>query len=145
MSNKITLSHICPIFLSPNVRETVKYYVDVLGFKYATHFDKIDNFATVYRDAIEIIIVQSKKGKIKSNTKLYGKGYDTYINTETVREVDLLHEEYQKKNVKILKKPHLTDYGSREFSFEDCDGRTIGIGRIADKEKFFTDSNFLDP
>jgi predicted enzyme related to lactoylglutathione lyase len=144
MRTKANLANICPVFLSPDVRKTVQFYVEKLGFKYATHLDKIDSFATIYRDTIEIVVVQLTKGAVTPNSELYGKGYDTYINPKTVRDVDLLHEEFQKQNIQILKKPHLTDYGSREFSFKDCDGRIIGVGRIADKEKFFTESNFLD-
>lgn len=143
MDKKVTLTNICPIFLAPDVQKTVKYYIEVLGFKYANHFDKIDNFATIYRDAIEIVIVQLKKGRVRSNTEQYGTGYDAYIDTKTVDEVDLLHNEFQLKGVKILIPPHLTDYGSREFTFEDCDGRIIGIGLISDKATFFNDSDYI--
>jgi hypothetical protein len=44
---------------------------------------------------------------------------------------------------KILKQPQLTDYGSYEFTFEDIDGRIIGIGLIKDKATYFENSNYL--
>jgi len=38
----------------------------------------------------------------------------------------------------------MTDYGSYEFVFKDIDGRNIGAGLIADKIKYFEDSNLLN-
>ena len=143
MRTDVKLTNICPVFVSANVKETVKYYVDVLGFRYANHFDKIDTFATVYRDAIEIVVVQSKKGGTESNIQRYGAGYDAYIDTDTLEGVEYLHQEYQQKGVKILTSPHITDYGSLEFTFEDIDGRVFGVGLISDKETYFRHSNYL--
>ena len=112
-----------------------------LGFKFATHYDKIDNFATIYRDSIEFVIVQSKFGEIESNTKRYGVGYDAYIDTDTVGGVDIVYEEFISKGVKIVSKPGKTDYGSYEFVIEDIDGRFIGIGLIYHNEIYFENSD----
>ena len=141
--NKVKLTNLCPVFISEDVRKTVKFYVEKLGFKFATHYDKIDNFATIYRDSIEFVIVQSKFGKIESNTKRYGAGYDAYIDTDTVGAVDIVYEEFISKGVKIVSKPGKTDYGSYEFVIEDIDGRLIGIGLIYHKETFFKNSDVM--
>jgi len=119
----------------------VNFYVEKLGFEFATHYDKIDNFATIYRDSIEFVIVQSKFGKIESNTKRYGAGYDAYIDTDTVGGVDIIYEEYKSKGVNIVSKPRKTDYGSYEFVIEDIDGRLIGIGLIYNNQIYFQNSN----
>lgn len=144
MTQSYKFKNICPIFISEDVKKTVKYYIELLGFKYAEHFDKIDNFATVYRDSIEIIIVQKINGKIESNKVRYGNGYDAYINTDTLEGIDNAYEEYKQKGVKIVSKPRLTGYGSYEFVLEDIDGRNIGIGLIKDKEAYFKKSNYLN-
>ena len=136
-------SNICPIFVSPAVKRTVEYYVEILGFKYAEHYDKIENFATIYKDAVEIVIVQALHGEVESNTKRYGMGYDAYIDTDTLEGVRLVYEEYMAKGVKMLSEPHMTAYGSLEFTFEDIDGRIIGVGLIADKKTYFENSNYL--
>ncbi|MDR3577468.1 MAG: VOC family protein [Anaerolineaceae bacterium] len=143
MNSDFKLTNIAPVFVSGDVRATVRYYVELLGFKYAEHFDKIDNFASIYRDEIEIVIVQRKIGTIESNHKRYGNGYDAYIDTSTLEGVNALYQEYKQKNVKILSAPHMTDYGSLEFTIEDIDGRIIGIGLIADKNIYFSQSNYL--
>lgn len=143
-NKKVRLTNVCPVFLSEDVKKTVDFYVEKLGFKFATHYDKIDNFATIYRDSIEFVIVQSKFGQIQSNTKRYGTGYDAYIDTDTVSGVNIFYEECVSKEVHIVSKPHKTDYGSYEFVIEDIDGRLIGIGLIYSNQIYFKDSNYLD-
>lgn len=135
------LRNACPVFIAENVQNTVNFYVDKLGFQYAEHYDKQEKFATVYRDAIEIIIVEKRFGNIAPNYISYGSGYDAYIDTVSLEEIDSFYLEFQKNNVKIIQAPVITAYGSYEFVFEDNDGRRIGIGLVADKKIFFKNSN----
>ncbi len=144
MTNPVKLTNICPVFVSENVKRTTEYYVNVLGFKYAGHFDKAQPFAALYRDSIEIVVVQKQKGKVESNTKRYGNGFDAYIDPDTLEGVDVLFHEFREKQVKIIREPGITEYGSYEFVFEDIDGRTIGVGLIADQDRFFANSNYLE-
>lgn len=88
--------------------------------------------------------VQAKSGGIQSNTERYGTGYDAYIDTDTVSGVDVIYEEFASKAVKIVSKPHKTDYGSYEFVIEDIDGRLIGIGLIYSNDTYFENSNYLE-
>ncbi|MTI71568.1 MAG: glyoxalase [Firmicutes bacterium] len=142
MSDKeVKLANACPILISEDVKKTVKYYVEKLGFTYAKHYEHIESFAALYRDSVELVVVQSKFGNVKSNTKRYGAGYDVYIDPDTVKGVDILYQEFVSKGVKIFSKPSKTDYGSYEFVLEDIDGRLIGIGRIYDYNTFFLDSD----
>ncbi len=135
--------NLCPVFLSTDVRRTVVFYVEKLGFKSAQHFDKITSFATIYRDEIEFVIVQALKGEIENNLSRYGAGYDAYIDTAEVAGVDEVYQEFLSKGVKILQPPFDSDYGSREFVFEDIDGRRIGVGLIADRDTYFKNSDFF--
>ncbi len=144
MADHVKLTNICPVFVSEDVRRTTEYYVDVLGFKYASHFDKAAHFAALYRDAIEIVVVQKQRGSVESNQKRYGNGFDAYIDPDTLEGVDIIFYEFREKQVKIIVEPGITDYGSYEFVFEDIDGRVIGVGLIANKDKFFENSNYLE-
>ena len=140
-AHTVRLTNACPVFVSQDVRKTVLFYVERLGFTSATHYDKIESFATVYRDSIELVIVQSILGKPQSNTKRYGAGYDAYIDTDTVGGVDLVYEEFLLKGVTMVSSPRKTDYGSYEFVFEDVDGRRVGIGLIHDNAVYFESSD----
>ena len=131
------MAKICPVFLCEDVRKTTRYYVETLGFGCAEHFDKQENFATVYRDAIEIVLVQRKQGRVESNHARHGGGDDAYIVPASLEAVEALHEEFARVGVRIVVPLGLTDYGSLEFTLEDCDGRRVGIGLIAYKKHYF--------
>jgi catechol 2,3-dioxygenase-like lactoylglutathione lyase family enzyme len=129
--------NLAAVLISSDVVKTAEYYSDVMGFKVVKHFDGKEKFAALYRDEIEIIIVQSKYGEVQSNRQKYGAGYDVYITPDTVEGVDIIYSELRDKEVKIISTPQMTEYGSYEFVVEDIDGRLIGIGQIKNKEQFF--------
>jgi predicted lactoylglutathione lyase len=138
MSKKnVRFVNLAAVLISSDVVKTVEYYRDIMGFKIVEHFGGKEKFATLYRDEIEIIIVQSKYGKVQSNRQKYGAGYDVYIDPDTVESVDLIYTELKDKGAKIISTPQITEYGSYEFVMEDIDGRLIGIGRIKNNNQFF--------
>jgi catechol 2,3-dioxygenase-like lactoylglutathione lyase family enzyme len=124
------------VFVVSDAPKTAAYYRDVLGFRVVDHFDKEEAFAALYRDEIEMIVVQSRFGNVLSNQERYGAGYDAYIDPEDIEDVDILYEEWKGKGAKILNPPALTAYGCYEFVVEDIDGRRIGIGLIKDNAVF---------
>lgn len=134
--------NLCPVLLSSDLQKTVQFYTEKLGFRSAKHYDKVEGFATLYRDEIEFVIVQAKRGEVLSNAQRYGAGYDAYIDTATPEGIEPIYREYKAQGVKILSEPHQTAYGSYEFVFEDGDGRQIGVGRIMDRATYFKDSDF---
>ena len=135
MSSKLV--NCAPVFVCPDVKKTAVYYKNILGFKSVEHFDHKEPFAALYRDAVEIIVVQSRFGEVLSNRKRHGAGYDVYLDPEEVEGVDMLYTELKDKGARIVRSPHRTPYATYEFLVEDIDGRIIGIGRIEDKKKFF--------
>ncbi len=136
-ANQVKLSNGAIVFVTPDVKEAAVYYRDVLGFRVVEHLDNAEPFATLYRDTVEIIIVQAKHGVVASNLERYGAGYDAYLDPERLEDVDRIFEELQQRGAIIVSPPGMTDYGSYEFVIEDIDGRRIGIGRIRDKDVFF--------
>src|SRR6056297_639036 len=122
------------VLMTNNIDKTVKYYKEVLEFQVVKHYEQEEPFAACYRDDVEIVIVEAKKGEIISNQDRYGAGYDAYLVPE---DVDLFYQEIKDKEVKIVSEPKITSYGSKEFKIEDIDGRIIGIGRVQDYDKFF--------
>lgn len=125
-----------PVFISSDVEKTAKYYHDVFGFIVVDHCEYADKFAAIYRDKIEIIIVQAKKGKYLPNSQRYGAGYDLYIDAEKVDDVTLLYNKLKEKGAEIVVEPRLSSYGCYEFVVKDIDGRLIGIGRTKGKSFF---------
>ena len=56
------LDNIAPILVSSDVRRTAECYRDVLGFELVEHYDNPEPFATLYRDTVEIVVVQAVRG-----------------------------------------------------------------------------------
>jgi uncharacterized glyoxalase superfamily protein PhnB len=130
------LVNVAPVLLSTDARKTAEYYHSVLGFEVVQHYDAAEPFAALYRDGVEIIVVQAKHGNVEPNAVRFGAGYDIYLDPADLEEVDLLHAELERQGARILQSPRLTPYGSYEFVVEDLDGRRIGIGRIKDNDVF---------
>ena len=131
------LDNVAPILVSLDVRRTAEYYRDVLGFEVVEHYESVEPFVTLYRDSVELVVVQAARGRIESNYARYGAGYDVYLDPENVAGVDLFYEELRGKGARIAAAPAMTPYGSYEFVLEDVDGRRIGIGRIKGEGVFF--------
>jgi catechol 2,3-dioxygenase-like lactoylglutathione lyase family enzyme len=135
--NPSKLSSCAIVFVTPDIEKATRYYREVLGFRAVEHYDRPEKFAALYRDAVEIVLVQSQYGIIQPNRAAYGAGYDAYLVPESLEAVDAFYHEIESKGAKIVQPPVVTSYGSREFVFADGDGRLIGVGLIRDKDVFF--------
>jgi len=131
------LDNAAAVFITPDVRRTAGYYRAVFGFTVVEHYDAEEVFAALYRDSVEILLVQARRGEFQPNAVRYGAGFDIYLDPDTVEGVDSIYEELKAKGARIVREPAMTGYGSYEFVVEDVDGRLIGIGRIRDRETFF--------
>ncbi len=133
---KSRLVNCAAVLVTPDIRKAVDWYRAKLGFRVVENLDQAEPFAALYRDSIELILVQSKFGKMESNRARYGAGYDAYLAPDSPEGVDLFHSEIAARGVKIVQPPVLTSYGSRELVFEDVDGRLIGVGCIQNEAAF---------
>jgi uncharacterized glyoxalase superfamily protein PhnB len=134
---RAVLDNIAPVLVSSDLRRTAEYYRDVLGFELVENYENVEPFATLYRDSVEIVVVQAARGRVESNFARYGAGFDVYLDTDELSGVDLFYEELLERGARIAAAPAMTPYGSYEFVLEDIDGRRIGIGRIKDEGVFF--------
>jgi uncharacterized glyoxalase superfamily protein PhnB len=131
------LDNAAAVFITPDVRQAAAYYAEVFGFTVVEHYDAAEVFAAIYRDSVEILLVQAKQGEFRPNSVLYGAGFDIYLDPDSLEGVDSMYEELKSKNARIVREPAMTPYGTYEFVVEDVDGRLIGIGLIRERETFF--------
>jgi catechol 2,3-dioxygenase-like lactoylglutathione lyase family enzyme len=135
---RAVLDNAAAVFITPDVRRAAAFYHDVFGFKVVEHFDNPDEaFAAIYRDSVEILLVQARFGEVKSNAERFGAGFDIYLDTDTVAGIDDMYAELEAKGADIEGEPAISSYGCYEFVVRDVDGRRIGIGRIAEHDTFF--------
>lgn len=113
------------VFPALDINATANFYVTCLGFKRVDFLNAIEPHICLYRDAIEIILTQSKGQSVIPNRELYGYGYDAYFITDNQQ---VLQDEFEKSNVKIIRRLQKTDYHNHEFVVEGIDGRWIGFG-----------------
>lgn len=62
---------------------------------------------------------------MRPNRELYGYGYDAYIYTKNLSE---LQSELVKRDAVIVKPLQITDYQNQEFVVEDIDSRWLAFG-----------------
>ena len=105
--------------------KTADFYVQKLGFKAVEFLNAQEPHICLYKDDVEIILTDSKGKKVVPNRELYGYGYDVYIIVDSQEE---LQEEFDRKNLKVVKRISVTDYNNKELVLEDIDGRWLGFG-----------------
>ncbi|MDE5782129.1 MAG: glyoxalase [Lachnospiraceae bacterium] len=113
------------IFPVPNIKKTAEFYVSKLEFRAAEYLECKEPHICLYKDNIEIILLQANTDKVLPNRKLYGYGYDAYLYTENQ---ELLEKEFIAKGIKIIKPLNMTDYQNKELVVEDLDGRWLAFG-----------------
>jgi catechol 2,3-dioxygenase-like lactoylglutathione lyase family enzyme len=100
-----------PILRVADLETSVRYYVDVLGFKIDFH----ESIASVSRGRCALFLVQGDQGN---------PGSWVWIG---VSDVDLVHAEYLRSGAKVRQPP--TDFPwACEMQVEDPDGNVLRIG-----------------
>ena len=135
--NNAKLNSCAIVFVTTDLGKTSNYYRDVLGFRVVEHHGRKEKFAALYRDSVEIILVQAQFGSIQSNREKYGAGFDAYLVPESPEAVEAFYEEIRARGAKITQQPGITTYGSLEFVLEDIEGRLIGVGCIKNEATFY--------
>ncbi|MFP7493018.1 glyoxalase [Terribacillus saccharophilus] len=121
---KANLSGIIPIFPCPDMQSTADFY-GKLGFESAPNTSSSEPHIRLNRDDIDLILTQSALQRIFPNRIQYGYGNDAYFITEKQA---AMQQELVDKGITIVRPLMLTDYGHKEFVFEDNDGRWIAVG-----------------
>ena len=117
------------IFPVPDIRKTARFYTDRLGFRAVGYVECEEPHICLYRDKTEIILLKANTDRVFTNRELYGYGYDAYLYTSEMEE---LEKQLRRNRVKIARPLSMTDYKNREFVIEDIDGRWIAFGRKED-------------
>jgi hypothetical protein len=119
------LESVLQIFPSSDIDAATRYY-EGLGFRAVPYLGAAEPHVCLYRDSIEIILTKSKLASIVPTRETHGYGLDAYFISEDQAG---LYRELRERGVKIVKGLDMTDYGNREFIFEDLERRWIAIGK----------------
>ncbi|HZS03322.1 MAG TPA: VOC family protein [Blastocatellia bacterium] len=123
------LRSISPLFVVDDVEESAEYYRDKLGFDFEGYWGYPPRLTSVLRDGVEIVLKsgegEEQQADLYHNPKRKRRQRavcDAYI---SVADLDALYSELRSRKAKIVRKPETTEYATREFAVEDCNGYII--------------------
>lgn len=105
-----------PILNVRNVAASIEYYVDKLGFQKEWEWGTPPDFACVHRDEVRLFLCRDGQGASGMWVSIF------------VHDVDVLHQDYQKRGAIIRQPPTDFPWGVREMNIEDLDGHRLRIG-----------------
>jgi hypothetical protein len=123
------LASIMPCFIIADLKISVSFYIDKLGFEVLFSGPDPDPYwAIVSRDHISIMLkaVAPEIKPIPNHTRHQWAPSDAYI---AVTEPDNLFEEYQSNGVVFRKPINNNTDNIRGFEIEDADGYVLFFGR----------------
>jgi catechol 2,3-dioxygenase-like lactoylglutathione lyase family enzyme len=126
MSN---LTYISPSFIVENLKASVAYYTDKLGFEVRFTGPGNDPFwAIVGREQVSIFLkaIAPDIKPVPNHTRHIWARWDAYI---SAADPDALFEEYRSRNVSFHQTLKNDDDGLRGFEVEDADGYVLFFGR----------------
>src|SRR6266513_1827429 len=121
-----TLTAISPVLLVADIRRSVAYYTDRLGFEGDLYGDPPD-FATVTRDGETILLAFAPDpAKLVPHWQIVDKVWNVYIRVD---DVDAIYAEVQERGAEIDYTIYDAPSGFREFGVQDPDGHDIALGQ----------------
>jgi len=108
-----------PILSVKSVPDTIRYYVEKLGFQKNWDWGSPPTFGSVRKDEVEIFLCQGTQGAP-------GMWISIFVNN-----VDVLHEDYVRRGAIIKQPPTNFPWGLREMNVADLDGHRIRFGSDA--------------
>ena len=105
--------HSVPILYSSDVRKSIHYYTEVLGFDTKWEWDDPPTFGGVSKDLVELFFCKEAQGHP-----------GTWISV-MVNDVDDLYQSVQTKGGRIISAPEDKEWGMREMLVQDPDEHII--------------------
>jgi len=118
------IRQIAPQFFTTDMRATLTYYTDKLGFDLLGTWQDPPVYAIVARDEHRIHFRYADP-PAPNPDKYDDELLDAYL---FVDDVDALYVEYAARGVEFTRELGNTPWHAREFVVKDCDGRLLAVG-----------------
>lgn len=116
-----------PILYSRDVKRSLKFYTEVLGFDDSWEWGNPTDFGGVVKDNVEIFFCLNDQGHPGTWIAIILKDVDAYYN------------QIKDKGAKIVVEPVSREWNMREMLVEDPDGHIIRFGHRIDSESINAD------
>jgi len=122
------MGYLSPLLAVRNVKETIEFYKDILGFETGMVFPDENNpeYADLSKDGMVMMFLLAKNMGIGSDEKL-GVGVNLYM--EIDGDIDEYYAELKNKSAKIVYDIKDEHFGIRDFAIEDIDGYQLTFNR----------------
>ena len=111
--------HSVPILYSSDVRRSIQYYTEVLGFDRHWTWDDTPSFGSVSKDHVQVFFCKD------------GQGHPGTWMSIMVNDIDGLHERIVSKGGEVVSPPENKEWGLREMLVKDPDGHFIRFGQAS--------------
>ena len=124
------MGYISPTLAVRNMKQTIQFYRDSLGFKIGMAFPDADNpeYADLSKDGMVLMFIPAQNVGIGSKQKL-GTGVNLYMQIDG--DINEYYRELKNKGVKIAVDIKDEPYGIRDFTVEDIDGYKLTFNQVS--------------
>jgi uncharacterized glyoxalase superfamily protein PhnB len=124
------MGYISPMLAVRNMKQTIEFYKNSLGFKMGMAFPDADNpeYADLSKDGMVLMFIPAENIGIGSQEKL-GVGVNIYMQIDG--DIDEYYNELKNKGVKIAVDIKDEPYGIRDFTVEDIDGYKLTFNQVS--------------
>lgn len=128
------MGYISPTLAVRDVRKTIKFYTNSLGFEIGTIFPHINDpeYVDLSKDGMVLMFIPAESIGIDSGENL-GIGVNLYMQIDG--DIDEYYKELKKKGVKIAVEIKDEPFGIRDFTIEDIDGYQLTFNQVAKVDK----------
>jgi uncharacterized glyoxalase superfamily protein PhnB len=125
---------ISPTLAVRNMKQTIQFYRDSLGFKMGMVFPDADNpeYADLSKDGMVLMLIPAKNVGIGPKEKL-GIGVNLYMQING--DIDGYYTELKNKGVKVVVDIKDEPYGIRDFTVEDMNGYKLTFNQVSQAVK----------
>ena len=125
------MGYISPTLAVRNMKQTIEFYRNSLGFKMGMAFPDADNpeYADLSKDGMVLMFIPAKNVGIGKEEKL-GVGVNIYMQIDG--DIDEYYNELKNKDVKIVVDIKDEPYGIRDFTVEDIDGYKLTFNQVGE-------------
>jgi len=124
------MGYISPTLAVRNMKQTIEFYKNSLGFKMGMAFPNADNpeYADLSKDGMVVMFIPTGNVGIGAKEKL-GVGVNLYMQIDG--NIDEYCNELKNKGVKIIVDIKDQPYGIRDFMVEDIDGYKLTFNQVS--------------
>jgi uncharacterized glyoxalase superfamily protein PhnB len=122
------MGYLSPLLAVRNMKKTIDFYTNSLGFKLGMTFPSPDNpeYADLSKDGMVLMFIPAANHGIGSKEKL---GTGVYLYMQIDGDIDKYYDELKKRNVKIAVDIKNEPFGVRDFTIEDVDGYKLALNQ----------------